>query len=81
MKNTHLIWLLLIATTLASFALAEDSIQPWVIGLILVLTSLKGALIIDSFMELHGVHHLVRRAMHLYCPVLAIMIWGILQFQ
>lgn len=81
MKNTHLIWLLLIATTLTTFALAEDSIHPGVIGLILVLTSIKGALIIDSFMELHGVHHLIRRAMHLYCPVLAIAIWGILQFQ
>lgn len=80
MKNPHLIWLLLIVTTLSSYALAEDSAHPWVIGIILLLTSIKGALIIDGFMELHGVNHLVRRALHLYCPVLALSIWGILQF-
>lgn len=81
MKHTSLIWSLLLAITLASFALAEDSSHPWIIGLILLLTSIKGLLIIDSFMELHGVNHWVRKAMHLYCPVLAISIWGILQFQ
>jgi len=81
MKHTHWIWTLLIAITLASFALTEDSSHPWVTGVILLLTSLKGTLIIDSFMELHGVNHWVRKSMHLYCPLLTVSIWGILQFQ
>lgn len=78
--NHHGLWTLLLLITLLSYILAEDSVQSGVTGLILTLTAIKGALIIDGFMELHGVRHWVRHLMHLYCPLLAVLIWAILQF-
>lgn len=80
MGNPHLIWLLLITATLLSYALTESSHHPWAIAVILTLTSVKALLIIESFMELRGVRHLVRRSLHLYCPFLSLLIWSILQF-
>ncbi len=77
--NHHSLWALLLLITLLSYMLAEDSVQSEVTGLILTLTAVKGALIIDGFMELHGVRHWVRYLMHLYCPLLALLIWAVLQ--
>ena len=77
--NHHSLWVLLLLITLLSYMQAEDSVQSGVTGLILTLTAVKGALIIDGFMELHGVRHWVRYLMHLYCPVLAMLVWAILQ--
>lgn len=78
MKSTNLIWIILITVTLLSYHLAEASMQPGIVALVLALTAFKASLIIDGFMELFNVNHLVRRSLHLYCPVLAALIWGIL---
>lgn len=80
MRYPLLLWGLLISATIGSYTLAESSSQPWAVALILALTSIKALLIIDGFMELQGVRHLVRRSLHLYCPLLAVLIWSILQF-
>ncbi|WP_165840118.1 cytochrome C oxidase subunit IV family protein [Motiliproteus coralliicola] len=73
-----LIWLLLMIMTLLSFYLTDSSTLAWVTGVILLLTALKGHLIVESFMELHGINHLIRTAMLLYCPVLGVIIYFVL---
>ncbi|WP_299183546.1 cytochrome C oxidase subunit IV family protein [uncultured Neptuniibacter sp.] len=78
MKTSNLTGFILITVTLLSFYLAETEMQPGLVAIVLMLTSLKASLIIDGFMELFKVSHLVRRSLHLYCPVLAILIWSLL---
>lgn len=77
--RTPIIWLLLILLTLASYVLIESSTLPWISAIILSFTVFKAWLIIDGFMELRGHSHLLRRAMNLYCPILASVIWFVLQ--
>lgn len=74
-----LLLLILIALTIASYMLAEDSVLAWISAVILAITSLKGYLIIDGFMELHGHRHIMRYAMNLYCPLVCLLIWLILR--
>lgn len=78
-NSVPLIWLVLIVITVVSYALTESSTLPWISAIILSLTAIKGWLIVDGFMELHGHQHAIRRAMNLYCPILAIAIWLLLQ--
>ena len=69
------IWLFLVVLTVVSYALTDNSTLPWISGVILLLTAVKGWMIVDGFMELRGHQHLVRRAMNLYCPILGVLIW------
>ena len=78
MKASALIWVLLTVATLLSFYLTDSSTLSWITGLILALTAIKGHLIVDGFMELHGVRHWVRTGLLLYCPLLGLVIWLIL---
>lgn len=73
------VWLTLIILTIASYALTDTSTVPWITAVILSLTAVKGYLIVDGFMELHGVSHPIRYAMNLYCPVLCLIIWLIIK--
>lgn len=70
-----LLWLTLILLTLISYALTDSSTLPWITGVIMALTALKGLMIVDGFMELQGVRHWLRRCMNLYCPLLGVLIW------
>ncbi|MEH6826265.1 MAG: cytochrome C oxidase subunit IV family protein [Motiliproteus sp.] len=76
-KNSFL-WLVLIALTLLSFFLTESSTLSWGTAAILALAAVKGGLIVDGFMELNGVTHVLRSAMLLYCPVVGGIIFFIL---
>ncbi len=67
--------------TLLSFVLMESSASAWITGVILAITAIKGQMIIDGFMELRGVRHLVRRAMLLYCPVLGCILLSVLTLR
>ncbi len=78
LNHPLLIWLALIVLTLVSYALTDQSTLPWITAVIVTLTAVKGALIIDGFMELHGLRHLLRRGLHLYCPLLGLLIWLVL---
>ncbi|MBY4678098.1 cytochrome C oxidase subunit IV family protein [Marinobacterium arenosum] len=73
--HTPLLWLTLILLTLISYALTDSSTLPWITGVIVALTAVKGLMIVDGFMELRGVRHWLRRCMNLYCPVLGLLIW------
>ncbi len=73
------LWLILILLTIGSFALAERSVMVWVRGVVLAITALKGYLIVDGFMELHGHRHIIRYAMNLYCPLICLFIWLLLR--
>jgi len=64
--------------TIGGFLLAEGSLSPWVAGLILILTIIKGRIIVVHFMELGGRRHILGHAMNLYCPLVAILVWVIL---
>jgi high-affinity Fe2+/Pb2+ permease len=74
------LWFILILVTIVSFALVELSTLPWVAAIVMGIAALKGYLIIDGFMELAGHRHILRYAMNLYCPVLALSIWALLTF-
>ncbi|MFT5720838.1 MAG: hypothetical protein ACI9W6_001138 [Motiliproteus sp.] len=76
-KNS-LIWVLLMTLTVLSFFLTESSSLPWVVAVILSITAVKGSFIIDGFMELNGVNHVIRTGMLLYCPVVCSLILYIL---
>ena len=78
-NRAPVIWLVLILLTVISYALTDNSTLPWISGVILAITAIKGYLIIDGFMELHGHKHILRYAMNLYCPVLSLLIWLIIK--
>ncbi len=78
MKKNILIWLVLMALTLMSFFMTESSSLSWVTAAILVFTAFKGMLIVDGFMELSGVNHILRKVMLLYTPVVGSIILYIL---
>ncbi|MFT6917198.1 MAG: hypothetical protein ACJAWL_003555 [Motiliproteus sp.] len=78
MIKNSLIWILLMTLTVLSFFLTESSSLPWVVAVILTITAVKGWFIVDGFMELHGVNHVIRTAMLLYCPVVCSIILYIL---
>lgn len=75
LNRIPLLWLVLILVTIASFALLELSSLPWITAIVMGLAAFKGYLIIEGFMELSGRRHILRYAMNLYCPVLALLIW------
>lgn len=78
MTKNSFIWLLLTALTVLSFFLTESSSLSWVVAVILAVTAIKGWFIVDSFMELNGVNHVLRVGMLLYCPVVGSIIYFIL---
>lgn len=78
MIKNSLLWLLLMALTVLSFFLTESSSLAWVAAVILAVTAVKGWFIVDGFMELNGVNHVVRTGMLLYCPVVCSIILYIL---
>tara|TARA_R110001583_G_C5616893_1_gene405906 strand:- start:745 stop:987 length:243 start_codon:yes stop_codon:yes gene_type:complete len=78
MIKNSLIWLLLIALTVLSFFLTDASSLAWVVAVILAVTAVKGWFIVDGFMELNGVNHLLRTGMLLYCPVVGSIILYVL---
>ena len=74
-----LTWFVLILLTIGSYGLAEQSSLPWITAIILGSVAIKGYLIVDGFMELHGHRGLLRYAMNLYCPLLSLLIWIIVK--
>ncbi len=81
MKSHRINWLLLTFLTVLSFALMESSASGGIVGVILAITAIKGAMIVDGFMELKGIKHLVRNAMLLYCPVLGGLLLAVLTLR
>jgi hypothetical protein len=63
--NIHLIWLVMVALTLFTYALGKFNYNGIFVVLILLLTAvIKGTLIIRDFMELRGVSLLWRVIMY-----------------
>jgi len=77
--SVPLISAVLILMTIGSYALAEQSTAPWASAVILLFVAIKGYLIADGFMELHGHKRMLRYAMLLYCPLLSVIIWLIVK--
>jgi hypothetical protein len=74
-KSVDFIWLLLMALTLMSAALAETA-EPGLIVTLAVAASvaLKGRLVVDRFMELQNANRYLRAAMRIYFYVIPLMI-------
>ena len=74
-RSVDFIWLVLMALTLLSAAVAESPDQ----GLILILViaasiAFKGRMIVDRFMELRNANPLIRNCMRLYFYVIPLLI-------
>lgn len=73
--NIHLVWLIMMALTLLTYAIDTLNYAGfWVAGILLVTTGFKGVLIIRDFMELKGVSFIWRALMYgwLWAIILAI---------
>lgn len=74
MKHPFTIWLILILLTLTMFMLGEVQPSSEVVMLVLMISAIKGLLIVAGFMELAAVKHLIQRGLMLYSPVLVLLI-------
>ncbi len=74
-KSVDLIWLMLLALTLISAAIAETPDQGLVLTIVIAATvAFKGRMIVDRFMELKGAHPLIRESMRIYFYVIPLLI-------
>ena len=74
MKHPITIWLILIFLTLTMFMLGEVQPSSEIIMIVLIISAVKGLLIVAGFMELAGVKHVVKRGLMLYSPVVVFLI-------
>ncbi|WP_293266843.1 cytochrome C oxidase subunit IV family protein [Neptunomonas sp.] len=74
MKHPITIWLILISLTLTMFMLGEVQPSSEIIMIVLIISAVKGLLIVAGFMELAGVKHVVKRGLMLYSPVVVFLI-------
>jgi len=74
-RSVDFIWLLLMALTLVSAALAETA-EPGLLVTLAIATSVafKGRMVVDRFMELQHANRYLRAAMRIYFYVIPLMI-------
>lgn len=76
MRKTTLIWLLLVALSIASALMGDfNELNAELVIAVLVMLSLKGQLIVDHFMELRDVKWHWRIVLSAFCPLLSATIY------
>ena len=78
-RRLDIIWLLLMAMTVANAAIAEQAEPGLMITIVICLIiAIKARLVIDHFMELKGaspyIYHLMNAYFYLF-PILAVLVW------
>ena len=78
-RTLDLVWILLIALTLGGVAIGEGA-EPsfWITVIVAVITTFKGRMVIDYFMEVGDAHPAIRRLVRIYgflVPLLMILIY------
>lgn len=74
-KSIDFIWLLLLALTILSAAIAESPEQGFLLTLIIAITiAFKGRMIVDRFMELKNANRLIRNSMRIYFYFIPLLI-------
>ena len=76
-RSLDLVWILLIALTLGGVAIGEGA-EPgfWITVIVAVITTFKGRMVIDYFMEVGDAHSAIRRLVRVYgflVPLLMIL--------
>jgi hypothetical protein len=78
-RHLDIIWLLLMAMTLASAAIAEKAEPSLLITIVIsLIIVIKARLVIDHFMELKGaspyIYHLMTAYFYVF-PLIAVLVW------
>lgn len=74
-KSVDFIWLVLLALTLLSAAIAESPDQGLLLTLAIAATvAFKGRMIVDRFMELNHANRWIRTSMRIYFYVIPLLI-------
>ena len=78
-RTLDFVWILLIALTLGGVVIGEGA-EPsfWITVIVAVITTFKGRMVIDYFMEVGDAHPAIRRLVRIYgflVPLLMILVY------